>query len=751
MNVVDLSTDEGLRAACAAIGQGNPDWNKRLGGVLEWWAGLSVDDRALEASQRRLWEDNHVAAVGQGRIPLDKAFADEAFRRWLAERSLDVLPDDWTARLLFITALYDDLRIQLIRRIGESNIPHLKIYRAIAVMYPHVMTTVASRHFLRLLAKAMGAPSSLVPAARHVWVRRRIDAMLETPPSSWSEIAGRLALPWLVYDRYVASNDSSTEEGAGADDEPLALSPLPAIRRRRGLTATRGLFPAMLSTLEFVKKGVSREELLDFLKANSPDAKSSSLGVTINSYQSEFDVIESEGGRYTLTSRGESLLETQDPAHLADWILTRVIGADRAIADLRDKQLMSKPSLLAAIGEMNPGWTTAVTPQAIINWLLSLKIIQRAQGGGFSLTDAGKLWAERIHWTPEPLQDDDQSQGDKAEDVLEIDLRTLEVPPFSDVESAVSKAGHFPAGLVANLHAGLWAHPRRHFAVLTGLSGSGKTLLARAYAAALAGAEHAEVQTLTLPVQPGWYDPGALLGYINPLRSDSYVRTGFLEFLLRAAANPTRPHVVVLDEMNLSHPEQYMAPLLSAMETGDGIRLHAEDDVFDGVPRALTYPPNLVLIGTVNMDETTHGLSDKVLDRAFVLEHWDVDLDGYPRWSRPGLESAQVQKARAVLADLMAALSPVRLHFGYRVVDTVLDYLVRITADGSGVAFHEALDFVVYAKVLPKLRGEDSSRLRAALETCEGCLEKHALTRSRSKVQELRADLQATGSARFWR
>jgi hypothetical protein len=116
--------------------------------------------------------------------------------------------------------------------------------------------------------------------------------------------------------------------------------------------------------------------------------------------------------------------------------------------------------------------------------------------------------------------------------------------------------------------------------------------------------------------------------------------------------------------MNLSHPEQYMAPLLSAMETGDSIQLHAEGDLFDGIPGVLSYPANLVMIGTVNMDETTHGLSDKVLDRSFVLEFWGVDLDAYPRWGKRAISTDVESRSRQVLGALMTALAPARLHFG---------------------------------------------------------------------------------------
>jgi MoxR-like ATPase len=287
-------------------------------------------------------------------------------------------------------------------------------------------------------------------------------------------------------------------------------------------------------------------------------------------------------------------------------------------------------------------------------------------------------------------------------------------------------------------------------AILTGLSGSGKTLLAREYALALSrdGAEH---RLLTVPVQPGWYDPGALLGFPNPLRGESYVRTDFLEYLIAAVADPTRPYVAVLDEMNLSHPEQYMASLLSAMETGEAIRLHAEGDFFDGVPGAIEYPRNLVLIGTVNMDETTHGLSDKVLDRAFVLEFWEIDLAAYPRWGSRAINPADESRARDVLIGLMLALSPARLHFGWRVVDDVLDFLREAASAADVLPFETALDGVIYAKVLPKLRGEDAPRLRDALKRCEETLAKFGLPLSQAKVAELRRDLETTGSARFWR
>jgi hypothetical protein len=203
--------------------------------------------------------------------------------------------------------------------------------------------------------------------------------------------------------------------------------------------------------------------------------------------------------------------------------------------------------------------------------------------------------------------------------------------------------------------------------------------------------------------------------------------------------------------MNLSRPEQYFAPILSHMETGGAIALHCQGPIFDGVPCSIPYPANLAIIGTVNMDETTHGLSDKVLDRAFTLEFWEIDLNSYPRWGTGGIPSEQEQAVRALLNDLMLALSPVRLHFGWRVVDDLMTFLTAAKRMGASTPFKDLLDTFVLAKLLPKLRGEDSERFHDALSKTKDALNKHGLAKSAERVQQLKDDLARVGSAHFWR
>lgn len=754
MSTHNLNTDEGLRAAVEAIGsyrswdEGSSQWVLDLAETIRWVRSADENTRCTYEFQKRLWEDNHVAAVGQGSVPVERALADKGFRTWIAKNSMDSLPATAEQQGQFLTNFYRELKQQL--KPFTERVPHLKIFRVLAALYPDAMTTIASTGALWRLVREMGIENGLEAAQQHVWARDRLKAVLGPEAPELVAKAERMAIPWLLYARYVKAPDQRTEEENPPGKES-SLLPLPAVRRRRGLTAIKGMFPAVLSTLEFVRDGVTREQLIDFLRSTSPDVKVSSLGVTINSYLGELDVIRLEGDRYVLTERGQNVLESQDPSYLADWLLTRILGVDRAIVDLRDKGALPAAELISSIRKTNPNWTSNFVPQAMISWLRSFGVIRTTAQNNYELTDIGQQWGSRIHWTPECLPAELDAEP-VATPISTPERNGTEVVTSSitEIVTSVQSAGHFSAALIAQLHAGLWAHSRRHFAILTGLSGSGKTLLARAYARALPGPT-VEPRLFTLPVQPGWYDPGALLGFPNPLRDESYVRTGFLDFLTAAAGDPARPYVAVFDEMNLSHPEQYMAPLLSAMETGDSIHLHNEGDFFDGVPGAIDYPNNLVLIGTVNMDETTHGLSDKVLDRSFVIEFWDIDLDDYPHWGKKGLDSEEELRTRKVLDGLLQALSPARLHFGWRVVDEILEFLGKASKAPDILSFDSALDGVIYAKVLPKLRGEDTPRLRDALKKCEKVLTDFDLTRSQAKVAELAQELDRTGTARFWR
>jgi hypothetical protein len=265
---------------------------------------------------------------------------------------------------------------------------------------------------------------------------------------------------------------------------------------------------------------------------------------------------------------------------------------------------------------------------------------------------------------------------------------------------------------------------------------------------------------LFLSVRPDWRDSTSLLGYYNPL-VETYEWTDFLHFIIRARDNWSGPEedriawFVILDEMNLAHVEYYFADLLSVLESGrnldngltaEPLRLTYPDTLDDDVPpREVRLPPNLYIIGTVNMDETTHAFSPKVLDRAFTMELTEVDFRDYPKaggdavgpglsdgekrellgaFSRDGRfalidkdEIGEVVVAHPEIRDYLQSLNSLlkrdRFHFGYRVFDEIAQYLFNNDENGM-MDFTDAFDQAVFMKVLPKFNGS-KARLRSPL------------------------------------
>jgi 5-methylcytosine-specific restriction enzyme B len=752
----DLRSDEGLRAAIKAASEEaakNPDygqWVARVADLIDRVKGADKVTRSSLAFQQVLWEDNPISGVGMGTVNIQAALEDAAFRDWVAEASLQPVPSSLADRLEF----YQDFFAELQRRIRtfSTRTPWVKMFRVMAALFPADFTTIADRAQAQDLYAAILPGKGRDPLKRQLEITTRFSNVLGPPEQTARGLAERMVLPWEVLSFVVNQQSPSAAEPVRESTvEVPKLKPLPAVQRRKGMTSIRGGLDSVLNATRFVGDGVAKDELLDHLRAEFPGYAKSSLGTLFNVLKNEFYVIRSEGDQVVLTEQGESLLETGDVGDLLPGLITRILGVDNVLVALRDEGAKSQKQIYELLQNVNPGWTTSFAPGALVKWLKDFGLLKVGQDGQVALTDDGRQLADLIHWQPEVLPREEPA--DLIPPDIAAEAAKVSVPSFDQIKARLPANVVFADEELLSLHIALWAHERRHFSVLAGLSGSGKTLMARAYAEAITSeyAERGDAHRFTLVVQPGWYDPSPLFGYVNPLDGDRYVRPPLVDFLLHAAQHPADAHMLILDEMNLSHPEQYLAPVLSAMETGDELRFHNEGQEFDGVPAHIPYPRNLCILGTVNMDETTHGLSDKVLDRAFTLEFWRVDLDSYPRWQRPSLTATDIENVRKVLDGLMQALEPVRLHFAWRTLDDVLGYLDFYRQQVPGEPITTALDKVVYAKILPKLRGSDNPRLDQALADAIAILAGAGLARSKAKVEELQVDLREHGSMRFWR
>ena len=283
------------------------------------------------------------------------------------------------------------------------------------------------------------------------------------------------------------------------------------------------------------------------------------------------------------------------------------------------------------------------------------------------------------------------------------------------------------------------------FVILAGVTGVGKSRLPVLVAEATGGAAR------LIPVRPDWTDSAEVLGYQD---LQGRFRPGRLLAAARTAAeHPERHHVAVLDEMNLARPEHYLAEVLSRIEG----RRPAEQGGFVSAPligqdlsaadaawQATALPPNLGLVGTVNMDESAYGFSRKVLDRAFTLELSEVDLGVWHESAPPAEPDAwpvagwqpraitlgglvdladsrrrTVEQVVAVLAEANALLAPAGFGIGYRTRDEAALFVLHAaeTPDAfrtrAGAAV-DPLDLALAMKLLPRLAGSSRS-LRQAL------------------------------------
>jgi hypothetical protein len=175
---------------------------------------------------------------------------------------------------------------------------------------------------------------------------------------------------------------------------------------------------------------------------------------------------------------------------------------------------------------------------------------------------------------------------------------------------------------IYNFHACL---KTRLLTILAGMPGTGKTRLPLEYAHFF-GMNEKDNTLLFIPVSPSFSEPNDILGYYNPM-SKSYIpsETGLTSFLVHAMKHKDQMHMVIFDEMNLSQIEYYFAPFLSVLErdaSERNIRLY--DESLECInnqkfPSSINIGSNVLFVGTINIDETTKELSDRLLDRSFVI------------------------------------------------------------------------------------------------------------------------------------
>lgn len=344
------------------------------------------------------------------------------------------------------------------------------------------------------------------------------------------------------------------------------------------------------------------------------------------------------------------------------------------------------------------------------------------------------------------------------------------------------------------------------FIILAGLSGTGKSRLVRTLAYLFnnfdsdrTNKKHPPTNFHILKVKPNWHDSSELLGYESRISGkDRFIVTDFIRFIVKAAQYPDTPFFLCLDEMNLAPVEQYFAEYLSAIETrklneneiiktdplisnsifkkyadkSDGVdsgydlwkELELEDKNIQKSLReeGLVLPPNLIVMGTVNMDETTHSFSRKVLDRAMTIEMNEINLSevltdfsddwNYPAECLPGkiIISEKTQgnevadelgnDGTAIIKYLISVnekLESTPFKVAYRVRDEFLLYTYNysLIKDKPDDWLIQVLDEMTLMKILPRIEGDEEKT--ALLDELITLFEANKLKKSIKKASEM--------------
>lgn len=334
----------------------------------------------------------------------------------------------------------------------------------------------------------------------------------------------------------------------------------------------------------------------------------------------------------------------------------------------------------------------------------------------------------------------------------------------------------------ANYEDLLTAMRTKPFLLLAGISGTGKSRIVKQMAfescpdiPALRSDKTAPGNYELIEVKPNWHDSSELLGYESEIGGPHYVVTPFVRFLVKAMRYPDVPFFVCMDEMNLAPVEQYFAEFLSVLESrkllSDGTitseplikadifskyadQLHRDLDITDTETYKAVYdrlkndglrlPSNLIVVGTVNMDETTHQFSRKVIDRAMTIEMNIEDAetpfknffeggDALHYYDNPqpkdlflpkvvqaseallilSAEDASYLKENVpgLLHSLNSALNGTPFKIAYRVQNELILYFFSLREENPDEAAEallaQAMDAILMMKVLPRIEGDE--------------------------------------------
>ena len=268
-----------------------------------------------------------------------------------------------------------------------------------------------------------------------------------------------------------------------------------------------------------------------------------------------------------------------------------------------------------------------------------------------------------------------------------------------------------------------------HLIVMQGMSGTGKTSLAYAFG------EFLQNQSVIVPIQPMWKERTDLIGYYNEF-TKRFNETVLLQKMYEANYSKDM-YITVLDEMNIARVEYYFAEFLSLLEIPDPDKRYLDvvSDKWENDPKLLRdgqikLPMNMWFMGTVNNDDSTFAISDKVYDRAMVMnldmkfepfeaekcEPIKLSSEYFEKLTREAREDYEItdRNLRRISKLDEYLIETFRITFGNRIMKQIKGYVpVMIACGGSELG---AIDDILSKKVLRKLEAQNPVYVKSMAE-----------------------------------
>lgn len=432
--------------------------------------------------------------------------------------------------------------------------------------------------------------------------------------------------------------------------------------------------------------------------------------------------------------------KTEADKALAD-VLARLDAANKAIEAAKDELIKLRHLQKAAEDDVKRLEEKKAELERVISELKGEVSTVRASGVGQALASEARyedLWGDV-----------------RFQKITLSGAKISETEALKKAKKYIADCGlTFPNRVINAFHASLKTADMSPLVVLAGISGTGKSELPMRYA------EGMGIHLVSLAVQPRWDSPNDLFGFYNHLEQ-RYKATDLARAMVRFERHNRKDWVmptgweadnvksdgmllVLLDEMNLARVEYYFSEFLSKLETRRGVNIESESDrakaeiALDMGSMSLKekaiklYPDrNVLFAGTMNEDESTQSLSDKVLDRACVMRfgrprqlalrpksqrimakptETGLTFAQWQQWLKPELNSEDMDTVQDWIDRLNVTMEKLNRPFGHRVAQAIARYIGNYPDDGSMDAEERlkcAMADQIEQRILPKLRGID--------------------------------------------